>query len=613
MTFIQKIMGFSLVMVALFLGTSLPVSAAGCTASNIRWASSSNTLYVFGDGAVCTLTQLKALRPAANLQLTDTTNKVWFLGSKIHVQQGATLLLHGSEADGDVDELRLKSNNTSVSNAYIFIKADWGTIDIDQTKITSWNEAAGQPDTEYGGYKRAFIQVRSRLTNGVPQESTMNIRNSDISYLGYNGSEAYGLSWKVVGLSSGSPLFDQVDVFGDVTGNHIYNNYFGAYTYGAHGMEWRNNEFDHNVAYGLDPHDNSDFLVIEDNIFHHNGSHGLICSYYCDHLVIRGNQSHDNTGNGIMLHRATNDSVVENNQSFDNGDAGLAIYDSHHNTVRNNVFHHNKYGIRFSVGSSDNLIENNELHDNWSYGAYFYKGSDAALSGDGRPKNNHLLNNLIQASGSMGMKIGQGDANTFESNQFLNNNQYAVYFEDADNNIFTNNQLLDNQNNYYYFRNTSTGNVFKDSEIVPVKFHSNATSSATIIDSLQNAYSNSRNLATHIETSQSSLPLNYAAVGSSVVTFTRLPLITHPAAEVQVTPLLWQTTTEMRKKWSVVPSSENIAVSYSVGDVTPLTVYRVLKDGQLLEQVVASSEGEVVFSDTLTESGVAIFELVPAV
>ena len=69
-------------------------------------------------------------------------------------RKGAKLVLHGSPVGGDVDELRLKSNNLS-GNTFIMVRADWGTVDIDSTKITSWDESASGPDTKYAQYGRA--------------------------------------------------------------------------------------------------------------------------------------------------------------------------------------------------------------------------------------------------------------------------------------------------------------------------------------------------------------------------------------------------------------------------------------------------------------------------
>ena len=198
-------------------------AAFPCGAANIRWSLSSNRVYITGD-VECTLTEIKQLgSPSIPLTLLDPANKIWFLGANIMLQNGATFVLHGGSVGGDVDELRLKSNNTSDINNFVIIRADWGAIDINSTKIVSWDEIASGPDAEYALYKRAYINVRSRLdTDGVtPRESRMDITNSDIGYLGYKGSEAYGLSWKVLGGA-----FSTVGVFGDIINNKIHDNYF---------------------------------------------------------------------------------------------------------------------------------------------------------------------------------------------------------------------------------------------------------------------------------------------------------------------------------------------------------------------------------------------------
>lgn len=413
--------GVPLVVTATLVVIGLSVApsalAAPCDATNIRWASSSNTIYVSGASTVCTLTELDVLADKAPITLVDPANKVWFVGANIVMQQGARLNLHGSEGGGDVDELRLRSDS-----AVVFLRAYWGTIDIRDTKIISWSGSG--VDTNHSD-KRAYIQVKSFLDGATARESTMNIANSEIGYLGFNGAESYGLSWKVLGSSAG--LFDTVGVNGSVTNTHIHHNYFGAYTWGADAMEWRDNEIAHNVVYGLDPHDNSDNLVIENNLVHHNGSHGIICSRFCDHLTIRSNISRDNGGNGIMLHRLTDFSVVEDNDVYNNADTGIAVFDSHHNTIVNNRSHGNSKGMRFSVGSSDNIIRDNIIFDNETYGIYFYKGSDLPTNpGDGKPRRNQFIHNHISQSGIYGLKMKDAEDNEFIDNHFIDNQSLLV-------------------------------------------------------------------------------------------------------------------------------------------------------------------------------------------
>ncbi len=85
-----------------------------------------------------------------------------------------------------------------------------------------------------------------------------------------------------------------LDVRGKQTGSQFHDNFMGTYTWGAQDMLFDRNTYTKNKSYGLDPHDDSDFLTITNNVFSENGNHGLICSQRCDHLTIRGNKSLNN-------------------------------------------------------------------------------------------------------------------------------------------------------------------------------------------------------------------------------------------------------------------------------------------------------------------------------
>jgi len=412
-----------------------------CSADNIRWAGSSNRIYISGNVS-CALTDIETLGSnAIPLELADEANKIWLLKANIVLQNGATLALRGPEAGGDVAELRLKSNNNSESNNYVYITADWGNIDIDSVKITSWDENISGPDTEYNDYGRAYISARSRLyPDGTKGESRMDIKNSDVGNLGYYASESYGLSWKVMGN-----VFNEIGVFGDVVNNKIHDNFFGAYTYGAQAMKFINNEVYNNIWYGLDPHDDSDFLVIEGNNVYANGKHGIICSKRCNDIQITNNISSYNNGSGIMIHRNIIDSVVSNNITEYNLDAGIAVFDSNNNLISNNISKFNGYGIRFSVGSSSNIVENNDLSNNFKYGIFTYKGTDAPTIGDGRIKSNIFRLNTINSNGFYAAKIKEADYNIFDGNTVESNAKgFYFYYDTPKNNEITNNAFAGN-------------------------------------------------------------------------------------------------------------------------------------------------------------------------
>ena len=580
-------------------------AASPCAAANIRWAHSSNRVYITGD-VECTLTEIKQLGSRSiPLTLVDPANKIWFLGANLFIQKGAKLVLHGSPAIGDVDELRLKSNNLS-SNDFVVIQADWGTVDIDSTKITSWDENAGEPDSEYALYKRAYIRVRSRLDgDGVtPRESRMDIKNSDISYLGYNGAESYGLSWKVVA----SP-FDTVGVFGDVINNTIHHNYFGVYTYGAEAMIFLNNEVNDNVKYGIDPHDDSDFLIIDGNYAHNNGSHGIICSQRCNNLTITNNISSSNTGNGIMLHRNTNDSLVENNTLNNNTDSGIAIFDSHGNRISGNTAKYNGKGIRLSVGSSNNIVENNVFSENSKYGMYFYKGTDTPTSGDGRIKLNTFKNNQIKLNAKEAIKLQQSDSNIFESNDIAGNSSYAVYIYDAKTNVFEDNTLTGNALNYYYAKYDSV-NTIKNSVSFSVKI-GDTLSNMSIMDSDNSIISNSKNLATNVYPSQSAIELNRTNAGGSVVNFSGLNFNATPdAGNIAIKPLIWNTSGDFYKKWTAQSGIlDTITTTHVVGDLVDGVSYDVFVNGILWNSFVANGNGEIVFDYTDVFENTKTFEV----
>lgn len=598
-------------MVILVVGTMMaylhPAQAATDPCAGIRWAQSSNRIYVTGPGTY-TLTEIDAcLSSLVPLDLVDGTNHIWFLGANLILEEGATLLLHGTGAGGDVDELRLRSNNSSDANSVVFIRADWGTISIENTSITSWNELSKGPDTEYKNYKRSYIQARSRLAaDGVtPLESRMDIINSDIGYLGYYGGEAYGLSWKVNG--SQPNLYNKVDVFGDVKNSRIHHNYFGAYTYGAYEMQWLGNEIDNNVVYGLDLHDDSDSILVEGNDVHHNGNHGIVASQRCDSLTIRDNESHHNGGNGIMLHRNTNNSLVEENLVNYNADSGIAIFDSHDNTIGKNTSKNNERGMRLSVGSSNNVIENNAFSSNTQYGVYFYKGSDTPTSGDGRPKSNRFADNAISSNGDYGIKLQQADDNIFQDNT-VENNARGIYLYDAGKNTFIGNTLANNGRYNFYYAKFQANNTIEDTDVAPVKIDDNA-SSMDIVSTQNYVFGNNKKIATVAQPEQTLIHFT-RGISGAIVTFERLNLRVMPSSnQVLVSPQVWRTSGDYYKSWTESSESSTTA-NHIVGDLKPNIPYNVIVDGRVWNSYTSDPQGYITFLYDGGYSRDKVFEVV---
>ncbi|MEW5851053.1 MAG: right-handed parallel beta-helix repeat-containing protein [Myxococcota bacterium] len=376
-----------------------------CTDDDIRWRDSTRTIEVKGD-VECTLSEIAADVPDSVLSPVEGERNTWYLKARLVMLEGARLKLYGMDAGGDVDELRLHSN----SGEHIYIRAEWGSIDIRNTRILSWDEGLGGPDTNHED-GRAFIGVRSFLEDDEPRTSRMDIRDSEIGYLGFYDGESYGLAWRVMGTGdsgTNSPVFDQVEVHGVVHNSKIHHNYMGSYSWGASCMEWVNNDVGDNVVYGIDPHDNSDHLLISGNRVHHNGTHGIICSKNCDHLIIRNNVSSHNGRHGIMLHWEVTDSVLYNNRTFDNGGSGIAIFTAHNNLIKNNDVYRNNDGIHIYMDSHGNLLEGNVVHHQRRYGIWFTEGAYGNTATD-----NTLFDNV-----KLGLTSGVDENQTITDNSF---------------------------------------------------------------------------------------------------------------------------------------------------------------------------------------------------
>ncbi|MEW5852740.1 MAG: right-handed parallel beta-helix repeat-containing protein [Myxococcota bacterium] len=382
-----------------------PASLPSCEDEDIQWHAAELVIELRHD-VVCTLSDVSERVPESALARLPGPDNVWVLRANVALSDGATLRLHGSAIGGDVDELRM----LSTPERYVNIRAEWGGLDINSTRVLGWDEPAGFPDLIHED-GRAHIAVRSFLDDDDPRESRMDIRNSEIAYLGHFGDSAYGLAWRVVGTGesgSMSPVFDQVEVYGVVHNNFIHHNYMGSYTWGAYCMEWVGNEVGHNVVYGIDPHDNSDHLLIANNHVHHNGTHGIICSKNCDHLTIRNNETSHNGRHGIMLHLNISASVVEGNRSHDNGGWGIAIFGSPSNVIRGNDCYRNEYGIHIYEGTQYNVIENNVAHDNELVGIRFASGARA----------NRVRNNWVFDNDSTGLSGVEAADQSIENNLY---------------------------------------------------------------------------------------------------------------------------------------------------------------------------------------------------
>ncbi len=462
--------------------TPLPSADAGVDASIPSNTTSVPTLDINGSNfngvitpCATTLTEIARYfdnNPSANpdlmppILLTDMSNpklsdvvpagsglvgNVWLLRQSLVMGNGAVLQLHGTSVGGDVDTLLLRSDPDKAvadftpadPDAYATVRAEYGGLDIQSTLITSWSwETPGMapgPD-QVTNDGRAYVEVRSQQGGadggGPPQESRMEIGDSTLEYLGYHNGASYGVVWRIPTPTDGTlELFSVLHVYGDASNSHFLYNYFGGYTFGAYGMRFYNNEFAYNIGYGLDPHDSSDDLYVENNHFHDNKTHGFICSKRCQNLQVRNNISENNGINGIMLHSTATNWIVENNQVLNNTGGGIVLWDSSNNTIRGNVISNNQNGILLLAGSSNNVVEGNEIYGSSSYGLYAYI-EDPSVAGNGHPTQNLIVDNVFSDGGTKAINLVNADQNTFDNNRFTGMTGTTVGIQASQGNIF---------------------------------------------------------------------------------------------------------------------------------------------------------------------------------
>ncbi|MEP7190583.1 MAG: right-handed parallel beta-helix repeat-containing protein, partial [Roseiflexaceae bacterium] len=407
-----------------------------------------------------------------------------------------------------------------------------------------------------------------------------------------------GLAWKVAykvnaadpsdAPPPGRQLYALADVFGAVSGSTFHHNYFGSYTFGGYCMRWADNTFANNIQYGLDPHDDSDFLTISGNTFRDNGDHGLICSVECDHLVITNNQSYGNLI-GIMLHNLVSASVIEGNTVANNRQDGIALFDSHDNVVRNNTVTNNAISaIRLSVGSSRNLIENNTLTGlaangiGTGYVLSTYKGNDPPTSGDGLPKDN-----------------------TFRGNRLVGYKNPILHIDATTGSIFDNNTILGPATDMAF--SMAAGNIIRNSQLrQSFQIVLDATSTVVLQDTRNAVWLLSRpGLSASVAADGSALNLTNANAGSAV-TVTTLDLTVRPqTGAISVLPSAWSAGAH---SWSETSTSATSSVDRTAGGLAAGACYTASANGATLGNFKADPSGQLAFN-TSGQTGTVMFAI----
>lgn len=347
-----------------------------------------------------TLSELAAYFPDS-FQLTNTGTLL--LREGIFVGQNASLQITTDDA---VRVQMLSSSAHHVSIVGYLSQITISGLPGQKLDFESWDPIKDQPDFERSDGRAYILAVGSR----------MDIDNASFSYLGYDEGTVSGVAWK--SLKSGG---ETVMARGDVTDSSFIHNYFGAYTFEAIYMHWSGNLFAENIGYGFDPHDFSNYFLVENNIARNNGSHGIIFSRGCSYNVIRGNQSFYNNGHGIMIDDgkvipngtnkrylvpvSSNYNIIEDNFIMSNND-GIVLEGGEENKIRNNkIIHSQRYGIRFKDNVINTIVVGNAIEDSGKIGLFVY----------GNSGQNEFRQNKIRYS-PIGIVFQHAPQNTFTAN-----------------------------------------------------------------------------------------------------------------------------------------------------------------------------------------------------
>lgn len=388
------------------------------------------TVFVSGPSAIVTLPDiqrsLQAISPTVSL-LEDQGSGVWQANASLFFNRGVTLSL----TKDTVTWLKLRSQRASIQPAatappgaynydsFVSLRTYNGAIVIDGVKISSWDPALNDYDRDVSN-GRSYVLAK--------YDARMDIRNADLSYLGFADGQSYGVSWRDVNDAL-APDTLRTRVTGEVTNSSFSYNYYGIYTFQARDMIFRANKFHHNIGYGFDPHDFSHHFTIEDNESFANGNHGFIISRGCNNFVFRRNKSYENRytagadiryAHGFMLdpgspnslypQAPSHDNLLEANQAWGNQGYGLRIVASNANTVRGNTFTSNLQGVTLEQGSTANTLQGNTIASSGLYGVYLFGGADG----------NTISGNTITRSGKHGIYVKTG-GNTIAQNTVADN------------------------------------------------------------------------------------------------------------------------------------------------------------------------------------------------
>jgi poly(beta-D-mannuronate) C5 epimerase len=295
---------------------------------------------IFINGGYVTAKDLAKSLPKKYFE--ETAPGVYIARLPIVVGHDATFHIDGKDG---VKEFRMSQERGA------FLVND-GKLFINDTKLTSWNEAKKGPASfQTPNAFRPFVSAWGGTETYIV--------DSQVTSLGYNGSKSYGVS-----ISQYSPGMREKMGRGHPTGWIIGSTFedlwYGFYCYEADQFAVVRNTYKNNIVYGIDPHDRSERLIIAENeAYGTHKKHGIIVSREVNDSWIFGNKSHDNKLSGIVLDRNSVNNVIADNEVYGNHGDGITLYESGNNLLwGNHAFSNQNHGIRVRNSVDIKLYEN---------------------------------------------------------------------------------------------------------------------------------------------------------------------------------------------------------------------------------------------------------------
>lgn len=494
--------------------------------------------------------------------LNKTSDKNWILNANISIENGAKLFINST----DTDWLRINSTGDRPFSIVVY-----GNLLIDRTKISSWNSTNNSKailsEASNDSTPRGYLLMHREGTGH------MNITNSDISNLGFNGlKDTWGIAYY---SGSGSILQN----------NSISSNYRGAYfTANASNILVANNTIENNSQHGLNLYKAKDVRILDNKILS-NREHGISCARECENVLIGANNISSNGRNGIVLSEDTTGSTVKQNILKDNKRAGIAIANSSSNKADDNLMKQNGIGTIITKNSSHNTISNNSIT---------YSDSNGILLDD-YSSNNRIEKNEINHSGRSGVYTKYATDNVFDRNNIAENLENGMVLLNSAKNVLINNNVSANAPYNYYLRPNSTFNVIRDTyfDNALLRFFDN--SSNLIVENTDNRITNNnKKVPVH------AYPSNVTSVIEPItknVFVDTLDMFAIPSMEdIQIFSISKDFDTNLKhKKWMEKASLHLPSTRYIIGSFQPDTQITIRANGSFWNAYTSNSSGYINF------------------